>query len=261
MGIWEWAWIVLSIVVFGLIWQRRLWRLPDPDDDAPPVGAGLAVLALMWLSPPVMATLVGRQVAPGVEQLADMTWTQMATVMAAAYAAQGIWALVWVRQIAPRTHRAGMPMSAVLGVTALVAWWPVVQVAHLAGVAVVAGLGGEHEAVAHDLLREITEARFSIGTWVVVGLVTIAAPVMEEVMYRGALQSLLRRYVGRWGAIMTTSLVFMAAHWGGVSPQAMSALFVLSIGFGWVYERTGRLAAPICMHIAFNVANLLIAVA
>ena len=64
----------------------------------------------------------------------------------------------------------------------------------------------------------------------------------------------------RWPAILTTSVLFTLVHLGAVtSVDGLLALFVLSIGFGWVYEKTGRLSASITMHAAFNLANLLLA--
>jgi membrane protease YdiL (CAAX protease family) len=51
-------------------------------------------------------------------------------------------------------------------------------------------------------------------------------------------------------AIILTSLVFAALH----APQwpAPVPLFLLAVGLGVVYQRTGSLIAPICMHAVFN---------
>ncbi len=45
-------------------------------------------------------------------------------------------------------------------------------------------------------------------------------------------------------------------HVGVARWHALAALLVLSIGLGWVYEKTGRLTAAISMHVLFNAANL-----
>ncbi len=51
-------------------------------------------------------------------------------------------------------------------------------------------------------------------------------------------------------AIVLSSMIFAGLHadqW-----PAPIALFLLALGLGYVYERTGSLLAPICMHAVFN---------
>ena len=48
-------------------------------------------------------------------------------------------------------------------------------------------------------------------------------------------------------------------HAGAARWRALPALFVLSIGFGWIYEKTGRLWASIVMHVLFNAVNVVLA--
>ena len=66
---------------------------------------------------------------------------------------------------------------------------------------------------------------------------------------RGIVQQLLRQLAyPPWGAIAITSGVFALMHLSVADPYAVVPLFVLSLGFGWAFERTGRLAAPIVMQ-------------
>jgi membrane protease YdiL (CAAX protease family) len=51
-------------------------------------------------------------------------------------------------------------------------------------------------------------------------------------------------------AIVLTSLIFAALH--AAQWPAPIPLFVLALGLGVVYQRTGSLLAPICMHALFN---------
>lgn len=113
--------------------------------------------------------------------------------------------------------------------------------------------------------------------WVVVGCAVIAAPIVEELMFRGFLQSFFVRALngkGRGeattssrgvtlGAVMCTSLVFAAMHVapGTVPWSAAAPLLVLSMGLGLAFERTGRLGTPIVAHALFNLANVLAVVA
>jgi ABC-2 type transport system permease protein len=68
--------------------------------------------------------------------------------------------------------------------------------------------------------------------------------------------ALVQANLGRWPAIVATSAIFALMHGGIAQPHAIPALFTLSLALGWVYERTGRLTAPIVMHALFNAANL-----
>ena len=64
---------------------------------------------------------------------------------------------------------------------------------------------------------------------------------------------------GRWLSIFAVSTLFIAMHIGSVDGSAMPSLFVISLGFGWVYEKTGRLWSSIVMHSLFNLTNILLA--
>ena len=89
--------------------------------------------------------------------------------------------------------------------------------------------------------------------WVVVVFVVtvVLVPIAEELFFRGLLQSLLRRHIGKpWPAVLATSAIFAAAHY--TQPQAVPALFILAVALGYNYERTGRLLGPIIMHAIFN---------
>ena len=89
--------------------------------------------------------------------------------------------------------------------------------------------------------------------WQILAVVSavILAPLAEEVFFRGLVQSMLRRYCGNaWVAILITSALFALAHWQQL--HAIPALFVLAVALGYNYERTGRLHAPILIHVLFN---------
>jgi membrane protease YdiL (CAAX protease family) len=65
-----------------------------------------------------------------------------------------------------------------------------------------------------------------------------------------------RRYVPtvgqRWAAIVLASAAFAGMHqW-----DQMAIIFLLSLGLGYVYERTGNLWAAIFLHMAFNGTEL-----
>jgi membrane protease YdiL (CAAX protease family) len=80
-------------------------------------------------------------------------------------------------------------------------------------------------------------------------LALFIGPVMEEVVFRGYLQSSLSKKMPLWAAISVTSLVFMAGH----SPIILWPMyFVYSVSWGWVMVRTGSLKMAILIHALSN---------
>lgn len=78
----------------------------------------------------------------------------------------------------------------------------------------------------------------------------ILAPIAEEILFRGLLQTLLLRIVRiPLAAILLASVAFAAIH----SPWPMRPpIFVLAVALGWTYTRTGSLLSCIFMHMIFN---------
>ena len=91
----------------------------------------------------------------------------------------------------------------------------------------------------------------------VFGIAVIAAPVTEELIFRGCLYGVLRKSRGRTAAIVMSSVLFALIH--GHLPS-LPGLFVLAVGLTFVYERCGSLWAPIAMHAGFNGLTIITAV-
>lgn len=83
----------------------------------------------------------------------------------------------------------------------------------------------------------------------------VIAPLAEEVIFRGYIFGAARQFIGRWPAIIVSSLVFAFIH--GHIP-ALPGLFVLAIFLALVYERTGSLWAPIMLHAFFNSVTVVV---
>ena len=100
-----------------------------------------------------------------------------------------------------------------------------------------------------------SEERAAVLRWLVV-LVTVIGPIAEEVFFRGVVYRWLRT---RWGvgkALAGSALFFSVLHG---DPVAFVPIFGLGILFGWVYERTGSLAAAVSIHILHNAGMLTLA--
>jgi len=89
--------------------------------------------------------------------------------------------------------------------------------------------------------------------WLLVLVVVIGAPVIEELVYRGLLQRSISRTVGLPSGLLLTSLLFALIH-----PSAVEwpGLVVVGLAFGIGVVLTGRIGMGIAMHIAFNAAGL-----
>lgn len=84
------------------------------------------------------------------------------------------------------------------------------------------------------------------------GLLSIAllAPVLEELLFRGAIQGHLQAMGQKpWIAIVISSLIFGVVH---MNPAQIPFAFLLGIMFGWLYYRTGSLLPGIIGHVLNN---------
>lgn len=85
------------------------------------------------------------------------------------------------------------------------------------------------------------------------------APVLEEFVFRGTLQTYLKKRIGPKAAIIITSAVFACFHYsveqGLGNLSLLPSLFTFACFLGFIYERQGSLFASIGLHFAFNLLN------
>ena len=101
-------------------------------------------------------------------------------------------------------------------------------------------------------LENVLENQFEGLTHTFLGALTISllAPVLEEVMFRGAIQGYLTRKLGNpWLAMAMAALVFGVYHMNPVQ-----VVYASMFGFilGWMYYRTGSLMSVIVGHVLNN---------
>jgi CAAX protease family protein len=91
--------------------------------------------------------------------------------------------------------------------------------------------------------------------------VAIAAPVMEEILFRGFLyRGLSATRIGVAGAIVITSAAWALMH-VGQSPAGMFDTAVQGLAWGWLRWYTGSTSATIAWHVANNVVMSLLPIA
>ena len=114
--------------------------------------------------------------------------------------------------------------------------------------------------LAHDALQSLS-TDFSFGRLMfLVFTAVILAPLVEEMTFRGVLQTSFMRLLNgqRWIAIVLTAAVFSVIHGNVVPTHGLVPLFVLGVMWGALYERTGSLLTPILAHAVFNAVNIAI---
>ena len=88
-------------------------------------------------------------------------------------------------------------------------------------------------------------------------LLSVLAPIVEELVFRGLLYGWI---AGRWGgtpALIVSSLAFAAAHW---EPAHIILVLPLGFLFGWLRRRTDSLLPSLFSHVVNNGFALLAAV-
>jgi membrane protease YdiL (CAAX protease family) len=95
------------------------------------------------------------------------------------------------------------------------------------------------------------------GFWLVVAGIAFAAPLAEEVVFRGFLQGALQRALPRPVAIVAAAMVFGVVH---TLPYALP-VGLLGILFGWLFARWGGLWLPVAAYALHNLLTVSVAVA
>jgi membrane protease YdiL (CAAX protease family) len=96
------------------------------------------------------------------------------------------------------------------------------------------------------------------GGWIVVLVVVVAlgAPIIEELVYRGLILQALQSRLNDWVALIISAAWFALIH---LQPVELPGLFAFALVLGICFQRTGRLGMAVMAHIGFNAAGLLLA--
>jgi len=255
-------WCAASLaIIFG----TRGWRPGSLDGPAwrPTIAVGLAAAVLI-----VLAGVLGEIGGSFLWPAALGGGTAIARSIGAAVLQVGACAVIVANRhsIFQRSH--GHPSSAWWsvfgGAMGLLLAWPLVQLSMLVGAWITAIVtDAPPPELAHETLRQLRESEDLVLRVSKIALAVVAAPFVEEVLYRGVIQQMLRATgMGRSAAIMLVAALFAVMHLGDGAVSAASAgaalpaLFLLGVLFGVLFERTGRLAAPVTAHALFNAANV-----
>jgi len=122
-------------------------------------------------------------------------------------------------------------------------------------------IGQPTPQIGHEMLSVLQQSTL---WWVTTGLLLsalIVAPLLEEIAFRGLMQTAMLSIVGqshRWLVVLFVSVMFTLVH-VGLPWQVLPSLFALGVILGWLYEYTGSLWPSILVHVGFNTVNVVLA--
>ncbi|MHC4386694.1 MAG: lysostaphin resistance A-like protein [Planctomycetota bacterium] len=140
----------------------------------------------------------------------------------------------------------------------LLAVFPLIQFALITVVMVGQFFKSDFEIKDHQTLTFLIENSNTAVKIITILIAAVVVPIFEEMVFRGFLQSTIRSATTPWTATLVTSVFFALFHHPNYAH--MPALFFLSCGLGYAYERSGSLFRPILMHIFFNGFNVVVAI-
>ena len=101
--------------------------------------------------------------------------------------------------------------------------------------------------------EQLTDRAQGVGVALLVVLVIVGAPVIEELFFRGLL---LRSIEARWSdslALVASSILFGLAHFELLQ---LPALVMFGLVAGYCAQRTGRLGMSVWAHAGFNATTV-----
>jgi membrane protease YdiL (CAAX protease family) len=127
--------------------------------------------------------------------------------------------------------------------------------------AVISAIGAIEERVFHAKIQEtavdLLKSTTGIETFFFALFACLAAPLVEEFVFRGFIFNALLRYAPAGVAAVLSALLFGLAH---ADPNSLNAVLPLAGGgvvLALVYYRTGALTASMISHAGFNLASVI----
>jgi hypothetical protein len=109
---------------------------------------------------------------------------------------------------------------------------------------------GARPQEAVTLVRETSD----VGLLVAMAVTAIIfAPITEELIFRGYLYPVVKRFTDRWFASIFSGVLFGVIHF---NVMALPMLALMGIILAVIYEKSGSLWVPIGCHAAFNATSV-----
>jgi membrane protease YdiL (CAAX protease family) len=239
--------VVLTALLALAFWQKALDRVPyllEPADSPPPrvslADGLLAALGFVVLQAPASLLLALTGLSPGAQVVLAFATSGAVVVGAALFLLRKVPGLLVVTGLlAPRAERRPAAWRAL--VPGLLAGVGAVLFAS-AYLAVIGRIGPLRPLIEGHPIREVR------GLFALAVLAVLAAPLVEEFIFRGLVYQGLRRSFRPGFAAVASAALFALIHPGIMALPA----FVLGVATALSFERTRRLLTPVAAHVAYN---------
>jgi membrane protease YdiL (CAAX protease family) len=269
--------LLLALAVFWIVQRNNYFRLPPPSLLVPvsflqAFGAFLTYLIFSFVFLPIFVLFLAYFSTGSVANFKTIphSWLVWIQAIALWILFLLLWAYCFI--ISPQTRKyifwgqreasSSRAIKAIgMGVLTCAISYPFVLVVNLLTKLISDQIWGKIEAeqVAVKLLKA-TLGHPALFVLMVIPVVFLV-PFVEELLFRGFFQNLLKRYIGRGWAIFWTACVFSLAHFsvsqGAGNFQLIFSLFVLALFLSFIYERQQTLWASYGLHMTFNGVNVL----
>jgi membrane protease YdiL (CAAX protease family) len=103
--------------------------------------------------------------------------------------------------------------------------------------------------------RDLYDNASGAGVLLLILVVVVGAPMVEELVYRGLLQGAFTRRMREWLGMAFVALWFAVVHF---QPVETPGLFVVGLVLGTCALLSGRLGLGVVAHMAFNATGLVL---
>lgn len=271
-NLWAYANLVGALLVIGVLWWRGLLRPRSLTQggsrhvDSQPAWIWACGAGLVFFSS-LIAAGAAAQITGVPAGLFFGSPRALAIVQLSSYGAALVSALFLLRLLKDAAPKAGLVISTrtlFQGLFYGLLCWPILTSVGNAGLWVQTLLGHPPEThLGHPLLKVLRDYPDSVWSWALGACAVLGAPLIEETLYRGLIQSFVLRVTGLpIVSVLASSALFAFMHFdpeGSIPWPALVEIGVFGLFLGATFERTKRLGVTIGMHVFFNAANLALA--
>jgi membrane protease YdiL (CAAX protease family) len=141
-----------------------------------------------------------------------------------------------------------------VGIIALLAMIPTLMLVNGSALAIQNWMEGFWPDLSgQDTAEAFRKAKDPLAKLLLIISAAIVAPLVEEIVFRGFIYGVIKRYTDGIFAALCSSLLFAAIH---LHVGTLMPLAILAMVFCAMYELTGCLLVPMVMHGLFNATSL-----